>query len=103
MTETCCEEPGCSMPGTTCWACEQCLCWQHRHSSSCEICHKLLSQGSFELRLGRLLRSIGPSMLLCGILFLLLPRDADRIIIQLAVSLLVVGSMLTWLGLLVRV
>lgn len=103
MTEICCAELSCSMPGTICPACEQCLCWQHRYSSSCETCHKLLYQGSFEHRLGRLLRSIGLSMLLCGILFLLLPRDADRIIIQLAISLLVVGSMLAWLGLLVRV
>src|SRR5205085_5613881 len=102
MNESCCEAPGCSMPGSMCPACEQCFCWQHRHSSSCETCHKLLSQGSFEQRLGRLL-SIGLCILLCGILFLLLPRDNDGTSIQLAILLLVVGSMLTWLGLLSRV
>ena len=102
MTEICCEALDCSMPGTICPACDQCLCWQHRQRSSCEICQRLLSHASFEYRLGRLL-SIGLSILLCGILFLLLPRDADGTIIQVAISLLVVGSLLCWLGLLTRV
>jgi len=47
--------------------------------------------------------SIGLSVLLCGLLFLLLPRDADGIIIQLAITLLVGGSLLLWLGLLARI
>lgn len=102
MNESCCEAPGCSMPSTMCPDCEQCFCWQHRRSSSCETCHKLLTQGSFDQRLGRLL-IIGLCILLCGILFLLLPRDTDGIIIQLAILLLVVGSLLMWLGLLARV
>ena len=102
MNEICCEEPGCSMPGTTCLGCGQCLCWQHRQNSSCETCQKLLSHASFEHRLGRLL-SIGLSVLLCGVLFLFLPRDADGTIIQLAFLLLVVGSLLMWVGLLARV
>ncbi len=102
MNEICCETPDCSMPGTICPACEQCFCWQHRRRSSCETCQKLLSQGSFEQRLGRLL-SIGLCILLCGILFLLLPRGTGGIIIQLAILLLVVGSLLMWLGLLARV
>jgi hypothetical protein len=102
VDEFCCEVPGCSMPGTICPACDQCLCWQHRQRSSCEICHKLLSEASFEHRLGRLL-SIGLSVLLCGILFLLLPRDDDGTILQLAILLLVVGSLLMWLGWLAHV
>ncbi len=101
MNELCCEAPDCSIPGTICPACEECLCWQHRYRSSCETCHKLLSQGSFEHRLARLL-SIGFNIFLCGILFLLLPRDMGGAVIQLAVSLLVVGSLLIWLGLLGR-
>ncbi len=102
MNESCCEAPGCSMPGTICPACQQSFCWVHRRSSSCETCHKLLSQGSFEQRLGRLM-SIGLCILLCGILFLLLPRDTYGITIQLAIIFLVGGSLLMWLGLLARV
>jgi hypothetical protein len=102
MTEICCEALDCSMPGTICPACDQCLCWQHRQRSSCETCQRLLSHASFEHKLGRLL-SIGLSILLCGILFLLLPRDAGGTIIQLAIALLVVGSLLFWLGLLARI
>ena len=102
MDECCCEVPGCSMPGTSCPACDQCLCWQHRQRSSCEVCRKLLSHASFEHRLGRLL-TIGVSVLLCGILFLLLPRDNDGTMLQLAIFLLVVGSLLMWLGWLSRV
>jgi hypothetical protein len=102
MNESCCEAPDCLMPGTICPTCEQCFCWQHRRSSSCENCHKLLSQGSFDQRLGRLL-SIGLCILLCGILFLLVPRDTNGTIIELAISFLVVGSLLMWLGLLARV
>ena len=101
MNESRCEALNCSMPGTICPACQQCFCWQHRRSSSCETCHKLLSQGSFEQRLGRLV-SIGLSILLFGILFLLLPRDTYGTIIQLAILFLVVGSLLIWLGLLAR-
>ena len=102
MIESCCEVPDCSMPGTMCPVCEQCRCWQHRHKSSCEVCHQLFSQASFEHRLGRLL-SIGFSLLLCGFLFLILPRDADGMILELAILLLVGGSLLMWLGLLARV
>ena len=101
MIEICCEAQDCSMPGTIFPACEQCFCWQHRRSSSCENCQKLLSQGSFEQRLGRLL-SIGLCILLCGILFLLLPRDNYGTIIQLAILFLVVGSLLIWIGFLAR-
>ena len=102
MNESCCEAPGCSLSGTMCPACDQCFCWQHRQSSSCETCPKLFFQGSFEQRLGRLL-SVGLCILLCGILFLFLPRDTDGTIIQLAILLLVIGSLLMWLGLLARV
>ncbi len=42
------------------------------------------------------------SILLCGILFLLLPRDNYGTIIQLAILLLVVGSLLFWIGFLAR-
>jgi len=101
MAECCCEAPGCSLPGTICPACEQCLCWQHLDGSSCETCHRLLSQRSFEHRLGRL-ASIGLSVLLCGLLFFLLPRDTDGNILQLAILLLVSGALLIWLGLLAR-
>src|SRR5258705_10340028 len=101
MTELRCKEPDCSIPGTICPACEECFCWQHRYRSSCETCHKLLSQGSFEHRLARLL-SIGFNIFLCGILFLILPRDMSGAVIQLAVSLLVVCSLLIYLGMLRR-
>ena len=101
MNEICCEAPDCSMPCTICPACEQCLCWQHKGSSSCEICRKIVAHASFEYRLGRFL-SIGLSVLLCGILFLFLPRDTDGTIIQLAIFLLVVGALLMWLGLMAR-
>jgi hypothetical protein len=47
--------------------------------------------------------SIGLSVLLCGFLFLLLPRDADGNILELAILLLVVGSLLFWLGVLAHV
>lgn len=87
------------MPGTICPACEQCLCWQHRYKSSCETCHKFISHRSFEYQLGRLV-SIGLSVLLCGFLFLFLPDDTDGVIIQLAILLLIAGSLLFWLGLL---
>src|SRR6266480_4941944 len=92
-----CEIVNCSMPGTICPACLQCLCWRHRRSSPCETCQKLLSQGSFEKRLGRLV-SIGLCILLCGILFLLVPHDSYGTIIELAILFLVVGSLLMWLG-----
>src|SRR5947209_14436081 len=98
MTECCCEMPGCSMPGTICPACQQCFCWQHLQSSSCEVCRKVVSHQSFEHRFGRLV-SIGLTVPLCGFLFLFLPRDADGIILQLAIVLLVGGSILFWLGL----
>ena len=98
MIESCCEAPGCSLPGTLCPACGQCLCWQHKRSSSCETCHKLLAHGSFEYRLSRCL-GIGLSVFLGGILLLFLPQDTDKTIIQLAISLLIVGLLLIWLGL----
>ena len=56
-------------------------------------------QRSFEHRLGRLV-GIGFSMMLCGFLFLLLPRDENKTIIQVAVLFLVTGSLLVWLGML---
>src|SRR2546425_191017 len=95
------EITGCSRPGTICPDCGRCFCWQHLRSSSCETCHKLLYEPSFEDRLARLV-SIGFSVLLCGLLFLLLPRDSDGIVIQLAITLLVVGAILLWFGLLAR-
>ena len=101
MDERCCEVPGCSMPGTICPACEQCFCWQHLQSSSCETCQRFLSQQSFEHRLGRLV-SIGLSVLLCGLFFLLLPRDDNGLIIHLAILLLISGFLLLWLGLVAR-
>jgi len=99
MADVGCEVTGCSLPGTRCPACEQCFCWQHLHSSSCETCHNLLAQRSFEHRLGRLV-GIGLSMMLCGFLLLLLPRDENKTIIQVAVLFLVTGSLLVWLGML---
>jgi hypothetical protein len=102
MDEFCCEVPGCSMPASSCPACDQHLCWQHRQRSSCEVCHKLLSHASFEHRLSRLL-TIGFSVLLCGILFLLLPRDDAGTILQLAILFLIVGSLLMWVGWLAHV
>ncbi len=101
MAECYCEVPGCSLPGTMCPACEQCFCGWHLQSSSCEICHGLLSQLSFEYRLGRLV-GVGRCVLLCGLLFLLLPYDTGGITRQLAVLLLVGGSLLLWLGLIAR-
>ncbi|SRR6266700_964464 len=98
MIEIYCEVQGCALPATICPDCEQCFCWQHKHTSSCNTCHKLLAQGSFEHRLSRCL-GIGLSVFLCGILILFLPQDDNRVMIQLAVSLLVVGSLLSWLGL----
>ena len=79
MIESCCEAPGCSLPGTLCPACGQCLC-------------------SFEYRRSRCL-GIGLSVFLGGILLLFLPQDTDKTIIQLAISLLIVGLLLIWLGL----
>jgi hypothetical protein len=101
VAECYCEAPGCSMPGTICPACDQCFCWQHLQSSSCEVCRTIVSHGSFEHQLGRLV-SIGLSVLLCGLLFLLLPRDADGNILQLAILLLVGGLVLLWFGWLAR-
>jgi hypothetical protein len=101
MAECCCEAPGCSLPGTICPACEQCFCWQHLQSSSCENCHGLLSRRSLDHRLGRLVGT-GLSVLLCGFLFLNLPRDAGGITIQFAILLLVGGSLLLWIGLIAR-
>lgn len=94
-----CEDPGCALPGTICPACQRCLCHPHLQRSSCEICRKIVSNRSFEHQLGRLV-SIGIGVLLCGILLLFMPRDSDRIIIQLAVTLLVIGTLLLWVGLL---
>lgn len=99
MAECCCEIPGCSMPGTRCPTCDQCFCWQHLHTSSCEMCRKIVSHHSFEHQLGRLM-SIGLSILLLSILFFFLPRDAGGMILQVAILLLVVGLLLFWLGLL---
>ena len=96
-----CEAAGCSSPGTMCPACEQCFCFQHLQHSSCEACRKIVSHRSFEHQLGRLV-SIGLGILLCGLLFLLIPRDTEGIIIQLAILLLVVGALLLWIGLLAR-
>jgi hypothetical protein len=56
----------------------------HLQSSSCEICHGLLSQRFFEYRLGRLV-GISRSVLLCG---LLLPHDTSGITRQLGRSAL---------------
>jgi hypothetical protein len=97
-----CEMPGCSRPGTVCPDCGRCFCWQHQRSSSCETCSQLLYEPSFEDRLARL-AGVGFSMLLCGFLVLLLPRDTDGLVIQLAISLFVVGCLLLWLGLLARI
>jgi hypothetical protein len=46
--------------------------------------------------------SIGLCILLCGILFLLIPHDSYGTIIELAISFLVVGALLFWLGMLAR-
>ena len=96
-----CEMTDCSMPGTICPACDQCFCWQHLQSSSCEICRRLLSQRSFEARCRRLV-GVGISVLLFGLLFLFIPRDTNGVVIQLAITFLVIGSLLFWLGLLAR-
>jgi hypothetical protein len=100
MNEVCCEAPDCSLPGTICPACEQNFCWQSRfYLSFLEpqvILHVWCDQ-----RLVRLL-SIGLCILLCGILFLLLPHENYGTVIQLAILLLVVGSLLIWIGFLAR-
>jgi hypothetical protein len=46
--------------------------------------------------------SIGLCILLCGILFLLIPHDIYGTVIELAISFLVIGSLLMWLGTLAR-
>jgi hypothetical protein len=96
-----CEIVDCSMPGTVCPACLQCLCWRHRRDSPCETCQKLISQDYFKKRLGRLV-SIGICVLLIGILFLLVPHESYGLIIELAISFLIVGALLIWLGILGR-
>ena len=98
MAENYCEMPGCTQPGTFCPSCVQYLCWRHKYTSTCETCHKLLAHGSFEHWLSRCL-GIGLSMFLCGILFFLLPQDDGKMIIQLAIFLLIGGTLLSWLGL----
>jgi hypothetical protein len=42
-------------------------------------------------------------VLLCGVLFLLLPRDDNGTMLQLAIFFLIVGSLLMWLGWVARV
>lgn len=101
MVQCGCEASGCSLPGILCPACQRCFCFEHLKRSPCEICHKLVAHRSFEHQLGRLV-SIGLSVVLSGFLLLLLPRDADGVIIQLAILFLVGGSLLFWLGLLAR-
>jgi len=44
----------------------------------------------------------GLNVLLCGFLFLILPRDAGGLTIQFAILLLIGGSLLLWLGLIAR-
>ncbi len=41
---------------------------------------------------------IGFCILLCGVLFFLVPRDAYGTVIELAIAFLVVGALLMWLG-----
>lgn len=96
-----CEITGCSRPGTICPNCGCCFCWQHLRSSSCATCRKLFYEPSLEKRLARLV-GVGFCILLCGFFVLLLPRDAAGLVIQLAISLLVGGFLLLWLGLLAR-
>ena len=96
-----CEIVGCTMPGTTCPACLECLCWRHRRASSCETCQRLISYDSFDQRLRRLV-GVGLCILLCGVLFLLVPHDAYGTVIEFAIALLVVGALLLWLGILAR-
>ena len=98
MIDECCEAQNCMRPGFICPSCAQCFCWQHLQHSSCKICHRLLDERSFEHRLGRLV-GIGLDVMLCGLLILLLPRNESKITIQLAIALLVGGSLLLWLGL----
>jgi hypothetical protein len=94
-----CDIIDCSMPGTVCYACLQCLCWKHRRASSCETCQRFISQDPFDQRLRRLV-SIGLCLLLYGILFLLVPHDVYGWVIELAIAFLVVGAILMWLGML---
>jgi hypothetical protein len=101
MAQGCCEAIGCSLPGTVCPACQRCFCWQHLQRSSCEVCRRLVARRSFEYQFSRLM-SIGLTVLLCGILLLLLPKDTSGITIQLAIALLIGGALLFWLGLLSR-
>ena len=101
MVQCCCEAIGCSLPGTICPACQRCFCWQHLRTSSCEICRKLVSRQSFEHKVSRLV-SIGLSVVLCGILFLLLPRDESGVTIQLAILLLICGFLIFWVGMLAK-
>lgn len=97
-----CEIAGCSLPGIICPTCQQCFCFQHLQYSACETCRQLVFHRSFEYQLGRLV-SIGTSVLLCGLLLLFLPRDEQGIMIQLAITLLIVGAILFWIGLLAHV
>ncbi|HWZ18259.1 MAG TPA: hypothetical protein VNW73_05645 [Ktedonobacteraceae bacterium] len=46
--------------------------------------------------------SIGICVLLIGILFLLVPHESYGLIIELAISFLIVGALLIWLGILGR-
>lgn len=103
MAESCCEAPGCSLPGTICPACEQCFCWQHLRSSSCETCHNLSAHRSFEYRLSRRLLGSGLIVMLSALLFFSPSQDdAGRTTISLAILLLIVGFLLAWLGWLAR-
>jgi hypothetical protein len=45
---------------------------------------------------------IGLCILLSGILFLLIPHDIYGMVIELAVAMLIVGTLLIWLGILAR-
>ena len=97
-----CEIAGCTMPGTVCPACLECLCWRHRRDSPCETCQKLVSSNAFDKRLRRLV-GIGFCILLCGVLFFLVPHDAYGSVIELAIAFLVVGALLMWIGSLAHV
>jgi len=46
---------------------------------------------------------IGFCILLCGVLFFLVPHDTYGLVIELAIAFLVVGALLMWIGSLAHV
>ncbi len=96
-----CEIAGCTMPGTICPACQQCLCWRHLADSTCDVCQVRRSHGTFEHYVARFV-TIGASVMLCSLLFFMIPRDDNSLNIQIAIASLIAGFVLLWFGLIAR-